>query len=73
VGIEQEMMNEAEKQACKLGVEIVELEVHALNTHVVHIYERVDYQVTGRLQNAIKRDGEYMDTLVRIKQLPPVL
>src|SRR4030042_6843451 len=40
IGIGQEMMLEAEKQARRLGVEVVELEVFAANARAIHVYER---------------------------------
>ena len=73
VGIGQEMMLETEKQSSRIGVEIVELEVYSLNTRAVHVYERVGYKIAGRLSNSIKREGQYMDTFLMIKQLPLVL
>ena len=42
------MMLEAEKQALRLGVEVVELEVFAANARAIHVYEKVGYKVTGR-------------------------
>jgi hypothetical protein len=35
-----------------IGVEIVELEVYSLNIRAVHVYERVDYKITGCLSNS---------------------
>ena len=46
------MMLEAEKQALRLGVEVVDLEVFAANTRAIHTYEKVGYKVTGRIPDA---------------------
>ena len=63
------MMLEAEKQAMRLGVEVVELEVFAANTRAIHVYEKVGYKITGRVPNAIKWEGKYMDSLIMVKRI----
>lgn len=69
IGIGQEMMLEAEKQASRLGVEVVELEVFAANARAIHVYEKVGYKVTGRVPNAVKWNGGYMDSLIMVKRI----
>jgi RimJ/RimL family protein N-acetyltransferase len=69
IGIGQEMMLEAEKQARRLGVEVVELEVFAANARAIHVYEKVGYKVTGRVPDAIKWDNRYMDSLIKVKRI----
>jgi RimJ/RimL family protein N-acetyltransferase len=69
IGIGQEMMLEAEKQARRLGVEVVELEVFAANARAIHVYEKVGYKVTGRVPNAVKWNGGYMDSLIMVKKI----
>jgi RimJ/RimL family protein N-acetyltransferase len=69
IGIGQEMMLEVERQAKRLGVEVVELEVFEANKRAIHVYERVGYKVTGRVPDAIKWDGAYMDSLIMVKRI----
>lgn len=69
IGIGQEMMLEAEKQAKRLGVEVVELEVFSANARAIHVYEKVGYKVTGRVPNAVKWNGGYMDSLIMVKRI----
>jgi len=63
------MMLEVERQAKRLGVEVVELEVFEANKRAIHVYERVGYKVTGRVPDAIKWDGAYMDSLIMVKRI----
>ncbi len=68
-GIGREMMLEVERQAKRLGVEVVELGVFEENKRAIHVYERVGYKVTGRVLDAIKWGGKYMDNIVMSKRL----
>jgi RimJ/RimL family protein N-acetyltransferase len=69
IGIGQEMMLEAEKQSRRLGIEIVELEVFEANTRAIHVYEKVGYKITGRIPDAIKWEGAYIDGLIMVKKI----
>jgi RimJ/RimL family protein N-acetyltransferase len=69
VGIGREMMLEVERQAKRLGVEVVELGVFEENKRAIHVYEKVGYEVTGRVPDAVKWDGKYMDNIVMTKRL----
>jgi RimJ/RimL family protein N-acetyltransferase len=67
LGIGQEMMLVAEKQAKGLSVEVVDLEVFEANTRAIHVYEKIGYKITGRIPDAVKYKGEYMDALIMTK------
>jgi putative acetyltransferase len=69
IGIGQEMMLEAERQSLRLGVEVVELEVFEANKRAIHVYEKLGYRITGRLPDAIKWEGTYMDGLIMVKKI----
>lgn len=69
LGIGQEMMLEAERQSLRLGVEVVELEVFEANKHAIRVYEKLGYRITGRLPDAIKWEGTYMDGLIMVKKI----
>jgi ribosomal protein S18 acetylase RimI-like enzyme len=69
LGIGQEMMLEAEKQVKRLGVEVVDLEVFATNTRAIHTYEKVGYSITGKIPEALKFGGGYIDALIMTKRI----
>jgi RimJ/RimL family protein N-acetyltransferase len=68
-GIGQEMMLEAENQVKRLGVEVVDLEVFGTNARAIHTYEKVGYKITGRIPEALKYDGEYIDAVIMTKRI----
>ena len=67
IGIGAELMKEAETQARRLGLKIMTLEVFASNNRARHVYEKAGYRVVGRIPKAILKDGEYVDSIVMIK------
>jgi len=69
LGIGQEMMLEAEKQVKRLGVEVVDLEVFATNARAIHTYEKVGYKITGKIPEALKYGGAYVDALIMTKRI----
>jgi ribosomal protein S18 acetylase RimI-like enzyme len=69
LGIGQEMMLEAEKQVKRLGVEVVDLEVFATNARAIHTYEKVGYKITGKIPEALKYGGGYVDALMMTKRI----
>ncbi len=69
IGIGQMLMLEAEKQSRRLGVEVVDLEVFEANKRAIHVYEKVGYKITGRIPDAIKWNGSYMDGLIMVKKI----
>jgi RimJ/RimL family protein N-acetyltransferase len=68
-GIGQEMMLEAEEKVKNLGVEVVDLEVFETNTRAIHTYEKVGYKITGKIPEALKYGGEYIDALIMTKRI----
>jgi RimJ/RimL family protein N-acetyltransferase len=68
-GIGQEMMYEAERQSRRLGVEVVKLEVFEANKRAIHVYEKLGYSITGRIHDAIKWEGAYVDDLIMVKKI----
>jgi RimJ/RimL family protein N-acetyltransferase len=69
LGIGQEMMLEAEKQVKRLGVEVVDLEVFATNARAIHTYEKVGYKITGKIPEALKYGGGYVDSVIMTKRI----
>ena len=69
IGIGQELMKEAERHAGRLGIEKFMLEVFANNDRAIHVYEKIGYVVVGRIPGDVKYRGEYVDSLVMVKEL----
>jgi len=69
IGIGTELMREAETQAKRLSLEILNLEVFATNERAKHVYEKGGYRVVGAWPKAIKRDGIYIDAVLMSKEL----
>lgn len=69
IGIGTELMKEAETQARRLGLEILNLEVFATNERAKHVYEKVGYREVGVWPKAIKRKGAYIDGILMSKEL----
>jgi RimJ/RimL family protein N-acetyltransferase len=42
----------------------LELHVYAENTHAIHVYEKLGFEVEGRLRRGIFREGRFYDELV---------
>ncbi|OGD47946.1 hypothetical protein A3K69_00390 [Candidatus Bathyarchaeota archaeon RBG_16_57_9] len=68
-GIGQEMMRELEKQAPKLGLESIYLEVFSTNDRAIHVYRKMGYAETGRIPACIKYRGGYVDSVIMTKHL----
>ncbi len=69
LGIGQQMMLEAEKQARRLGLEVIDLEVFATNARAIHTYEKIGYKITGKIPEALKYGGSYVDALIMTKRI----
>ena len=62
-------MREAERHAGRLGIEKIMLEVFAINDRAIHVYEKMGYVVVGRIPGDVKYRGEYVDSLVMVKDI----
>jgi len=69
VGIGQELMREAERQAAQMGLESILLEVFATNDRANHVYEKMGYRRIGAIPDGIKYKGEYVDSVYMVKKL----
>lgn len=69
IGIGTELMKEAERQARRLELELLTLEVNATNDRARHVYEKVGFQVVGRVPKATKMSGTYIDHIIMAKEL----
>ena len=68
-GIGQEMMRELERQAPRLGLESIYLEVFSTNERAIHVYRKMGYAETGRIPGCIKYQGGYVDSVIMTKHL----
>jgi RimJ/RimL family protein N-acetyltransferase len=68
-GIGQEMMKELERHAPRLGIESIALEVFGINDRAIHVYEKIGYRKTGSFPRGIKYKGEYVDSVLMVKDL----
>ncbi len=69
IGIGQELMREAERHACRLGLEKMLLEVFATNERAIHVYEKMGYKVVGCIPGEVKYREEYVDGLYMLKDV----
>ena len=69
VGIGTELMLEAERQARRLGMKILQLEVYSTNSRARHVYQKTGYIEAGTLRNDIIKDGMYVDSIVMRKEI----
>ena len=69
VGIGTELMREAERQAPRLGLRIITLEVIATNDRARHVYEKVGYRAVGRIPKAHAIGDGYADAIMMVKEL----
>ena len=69
IGIGTELMKEAENQARRLGLEILNLEVFATNDRARHVYRKVGYREVGAWPKAFKKNGAYIDAVLMSKML----
>ena len=70
MGIGTMLLNEMILCAALAGYEQVELSVARENSRAIRLYQRHDFEVYGRLENAFKfRDGSYCDEYFMAKRL----
>ena len=69
MGIGQEMMNELESHAPRLGIETIYLDVFANNDRARHVYRKLGYNEVGSLPRGIQYRGEYVDSVMMVKEL----
>ena len=69
IGIGTELMREAETQARRLGLEIIQLSVFATNDKARHVYGKVGYRDVGAWPRGVKKEGVYVDEIIMSKEL----
>ena len=71
IGIGMDLMKEAEKHAIHMRLKTVKLEVFENNEPAIALYEKMGYKITGRIPEAVLYKGEYVDSIIMTKKLPP--
>jgi ribosomal protein S18 acetylase RimI-like enzyme len=69
IGIGQELMREAERQAAAAGIESIILEVFGINERAIHVYEKMGYRRIGVIPGGVKYRGERVDSVYMLKEL----
>lgn len=62
-GLGESMVKTALREARKIGIQLVELEVFANNSRAIRLYERTGFKLTGRVPGKIRRSGRRIDEL----------
>ena len=70
IGVGVDLMKEAEKHAIHMRLKSVKLEVFENNEPAIALYEKMGYNITGRIPGAILYKGECIDSLIMTKKLP---
>jgi ribosomal protein S18 acetylase RimI-like enzyme len=69
VGLGEKLMLEILREARRIGIWLVELEVMAINKRVIHLYERIGFRKVGIVPNKIQRDGRHLDIVTMYADL----
>ena len=64
------LMKEAEKHAIYMRLKSMKFEVFENNEPAIALYEKMGYNITGRVPGAILYKGEYLDSIIMTKMLP---
>lgn len=70
VGLGEAMMRTALKEASRLGIWMIELEVFATNAPAKHLYEKLGFKVAGVIPKKVLRDGRFIDIVRMYTHLP---
>ena len=70
IGIGLDLMKEAEKHAIHMRLKTMQLEVFEKNERAIHVYEKMGYEVTGKIPKGVLHAGEYQDVLLMTRKLP---
>ena len=61
VGLGETLMLEVLREAKRIGIWLVELEVMAINKGAIQLYEKLGFRKVGIVPNKIQRDGRHLD------------
>ena len=63
-GLGLRLINAALAEARKIGFVRIELSVHSDNARAASLYEKVGFVTEGVQRDAVKIDGQYLDTIM---------
>ena len=69
VGIGTEMMRTLISKGENMGLKMLTLWVFSTNERAKHVYEKVGFRETGRISNALYKDGRFADLIMMVKEL----
>jgi ribosomal protein S18 acetylase RimI-like enzyme len=69
VGIGTELMKEAEKQARKLGLKIIVLDLFSTNDRAFHLYNSMGYNKVGSISKAVSKGTSFVDEIIMAKEI----
>lgn len=69
VGIGTEMLKTLISQAKIMDLSVLTLTVFSTNKRAFHVYEKVGFEETGRMPNAIHKDGKFVDEIIMVKNI----
>ena len=61
VGLGETLMLEVLREAKRIGIWLVELEVMAINKGAIQLYEKLGFRKVGTVPNKVQRDGRHLD------------
>ena len=63
-GLGLRLINAALAEARRIGIVRIELSVHSDNARATSLYEKVGFVTEGVQRDAVKIDGQYLDTIM---------
>jgi len=69
VGLGEMLMLEVLREAKRIGIWLVELEVMAINKRAIRLYEKLGFRKVGIVPNKIQRDGRRLDMVAMYADL----
>lgn len=69
VGIGERLMAVALREARKIGIRLVELQVFAINEAAIHLYEKMGFRPVGVVPKKMLRRGRYYDEVAMFADL----
>ena len=69
-GLGERLMDAVMEEAvARLGIEILKLKVYADNEPAISLYEKKGFEVAGRISDAVKHHGDYVDEVIMVRKV----
>jgi len=69
LGIGTEMLKTLVSEAKLMGIKMLTLKVFSTNKRAIYVYKKVGFKETGRIPNAIHKNGEFIDEIIMVKDI----